>query len=181
MSKRYGLSVAEIAEVNGLAEADVLRAGQRLFLPAVSVSSSSSSEPDTQVSSVETAGSSSLTWPLEQGVLLREFTPQGTLPYEGLLLAAPRDTPVHAAAAGLVVYVGEEEGFGRMVVLSHPEDMVTVYAHLERVQVREGQRVQQRQRIAYVGETGEAESPQLHFEVRSGRSPVDPLLHLPPP
>lgn len=184
LSRRHGLTPDEVAEVNGIQTSDTLLPGQLLFLPGAS-EPSVDDEPDARAAARATppalAGSATLAWPLEEGVLLRDYSREGLVPYEGLMLAAPAGTPVLAAADGDVLHVGQEGGYGTMVLVRHPGDLVTIYAHVDDVKVAPGERVRRGQAIATVGTSGRAESPQLHFQVRSGRTPVDPLTVLPAP
>jgi murein DD-endopeptidase MepM/ murein hydrolase activator NlpD len=88
-------------------------------------------------------------------------------------------TPVLAAGDGEVVYAGDGiRGYGNLVVLQHPGDLLTVYAHNQTVFVAPGQAVRGGERIAAVGQTGRASGPHLHFEVREGQIPKDPMPYL---
>ncbi len=101
-------------------------------------------------------------------------------PHEGIDLPAPVGTPVFAAADGRVVYAGHGvRGYGNMVVLKHAGDLLTVYAHNSALLVAQGQPVRAGDRIALVGQSGHATGPHLHFEVRSGQIPRDPMNYLP--
>lgn len=184
LSRRFDVPVEELAEVNGLGDGSQLAVGQRLFIPTstggrapVDVAVAPAPPPPEAAEPV-----SELSWPVDDGVLLRAWDPDGKLPHEGLLFAAPAGTEVHAAAGGEVVFVGDEGTLlGTLVIVKHPGELVTIYAHLAEVRVKKGARVARGQELGTVGESGRAESPQLHFQVRSGRTPVDPLSHLPPP
>ena len=99
---------------------------------------------------------------------------------DGINIAAPADTPVTAAADGVVAYVGEGvAGMGGLVLLKHGDGWTSVYGHASKLLVQRGQAVKKGQRIALSGDTGYAEQPELHFELRRGRTPVDPLSQLP--
>jgi murein DD-endopeptidase MepM/ murein hydrolase activator NlpD len=88
---------------------------------------------------------------------------------------------VGASADGEVVYAGNElVGFGNLVLIRHPGGWVSAYAHSENLLVKEGDQVVQGQAIAEAGATGNASSPQVHFELRKGKEPVDPTEYLPP-
>jgi murein DD-endopeptidase MepM/ murein hydrolase activator NlpD len=99
--------------------------------------------------------------------------------HDGIDIAAPEGTPVGAAADGEVIFAGQQAGYGGVVILRHEGDLVTLYAHNARLLVKEGQRVRRGQRIATVGQTGRTTGPHLHFEVRAGTRPRNPLLYLP--
>jgi len=105
---------------------------------------------------------------------------------DGVNFAAPAGTPVRAAAAGEVVYAGDQvPGFGNLVLVKHDGGWVTAYAHMGRVDVKMRDMVGQGQQIGQVGSTGGVVQPQLHFEVRYAPTPqdkarpVDPTLVLP--
>lgn len=198
IAQRYGTTVEDLLEINGLEDPGRLQVGQRLFIPQaapVADSSGVAVRAAPRVDHRETAdldhpaparGAApplpGLQWPIEGGVILRDFSPTADAPVDGLVLAAPAGTPVRAASAGKVLFAGDEGGaFGNLVILEHTQGRVTVYGHLTRLRVKAGDRVSKQTHIADVGASGDCESPQLHFQVRSGREPEDPLLHLPPP
>ncbi len=95
--------------------------------------------------------------------------------HKGIDIAAPEGAPVEAAAGGIVSFAGEQEGYGRSVVITHPDGTTTLYAHCKDLLVKEGQRVVAGQVIATVGSTGMATGAHLHFELRAkdGKA-VDP-------
>ncbi|MBH9551374.1 M23 family metallopeptidase [Inhella gelatinilytica] len=87
---------------------------------------------------------------------------------------APTGTPVRSVGDGVVEFAGWQNGFGNVVHLRHAGERTTVYAHLSKIDVRKGQRVEQSQRIGAVGATGWATGPHLHFEFRVNGRHVDP-------
>jgi murein DD-endopeptidase MepM/ murein hydrolase activator NlpD len=93
----------------------------------------------------------------------------------GVDYAAPTGTPVRVVGEGVVDFAGWQNGYGNVVHVRHGGDRVTVYAHLSRIDVRKGQRVEQGQHIGAVGATGWATGPHLHFEFRVGGVHQDPL------
>jgi murein DD-endopeptidase MepM/ murein hydrolase activator NlpD len=94
---------------------------------------------------------------------------------DGINIAAANGTPIRAAAAGIVSYVGNElKGYGNLVLIRHDNGYVTAYAHTGEIIVARGAHVEQGQTIAYAGETGDVAAPQLHFEIRRGTTPIDP-------
>jgi murein DD-endopeptidase MepM/ murein hydrolase activator NlpD len=94
--------------------------------------------------------------------------------HKGIDYAAPSGTPVRAVGDGTVQFAGWQNGYGKVVHVLHGRDKMTVYAHLSRVDVRKGQRVEQGQRIGAVGATGWATGPHLHFEFRLNGVHQDP-------
>ncbi|GAA5236067.1 M23 family metallopeptidase [Verticiella sediminum] len=98
--------------------------------------------------------------------------------HEGLDFAAPRGTPIVAAAGGVVVSARYQTGYGRMVEIDHGNKLVTRYAHAQQLLVKPGDLVYRGQRIATVGSTGRSTGPHLHFEVRVAGQAADPRLFL---
>jgi len=98
---------------------------------------------------------------------------------DGINLAVPEGTPIKAADDGVVAYAGNElKGYGNLVLVRHSNGYVTAYAHASELDVKRGDVVKRGQVIAKSGQTGEVQSPQLHFEIRKGSTPVDPLQFL---
>lgn len=93
----------------------------------------------------------------------------------GVDYGAPTGTPVRAVGEGTVDFAGVQNGYGKVVVLRHSGNRSTVYAHLSRIDVRQGQRVEQGSHIGAVGATGWATGPHLHFEFKVGGQHVDPM------
>jgi murein DD-endopeptidase MepM/ murein hydrolase activator NlpD len=98
-------------------------------------------------------------------------------PHRGVDFAAPRGTPVRSVAEGKVSFAGRRSGYGNMISIDHPGPYDTAYAHLERIAkgVKEGQKVQRGQVIGYVGSTGWATGPHLHFELHRDGEYINPL------
>lgn len=117
--------------------------------------------------------------PVDGRLISRFGAKSGGLYNDGINLRAPAGAPIRAAANGVVVYAGNAiEGFGNLVLLKHDGGWVTAYAHAEDLLVIRGDTVRQGDPIARVGKTGSVDEPQLHFEIRQGKKPVDPLPHL---
>lgn len=124
-----------------------------------------------------------LSWPV-QGTVTSRFgmrvhpTFKTKVMHTGIDISAAQGTPVKAAAAGEVLFAGWLRGYGQIIVIDHGGDMTTVYAHLSRLLVEEGNRVAAGQTIGNVGSTGIATGPHLHFEVRASGDARDPLRYL---
>jgi murein DD-endopeptidase MepM/ murein hydrolase activator NlpD len=119
-------------------------------------------------------------WPVDRANFSRGFMPNKRRPHLGIDLAAKKGTPVMSSHRGTVIYAGRDfRGFGNMVLIEAGNGWATIYAHLERFLVKEGQKVIQGQVIGTMGRTGRATGVHLHFEIRKDRGPVDPLLYLP--
>ena len=120
-----------------------------------------------------------LIWPTK-GTLTSGFGNRNGRRHEGIDIAAPKGTPIKAAAAGKVVFSGwGPTGYGKMVILEHKNNLTTVYAHNSKILVKKGARVKQGQRISLMGSTGRSTGPHLHFEVRNDTEPKNPIKYLP--
>ncbi|MQT14454.1 LysM peptidoglycan-binding domain-containing M23 family metallopeptidase [Segnochrobactrum spirostomi] len=127
----------------------------------------------------EDQGGSGFRWPV-RGRIVAGFgkKPNGEQ-NDGINIAVPEGTPVKAAEAGVVIYAGNElTGFGNLVLIRHEGGWVTAYAHNKDLLVKRGEQVRRGQVIANAGATGTVSQPQVHFELRKGSQPVDPLPHL---
>jgi len=124
-------------------------------------------------------GRVALHWPV-RGRVTSKFGMRHGRPHDGIDIGAKEGTPVRAAAAGEVVYADHRlTGYGNLIIIRHSHDMFTAYAHNQRLLVHKGQRVKRGDVISRVGHTGRATGPHLHFEVRRGPTPVNPVAYLP--
>jgi lipoprotein NlpD len=119
-------------------------------------------------------------WPLRGNIVARFGPGASGERFNGIKIAAPLGTPILAAADGVVAYAGNEvANLGGLVILKHGDGWTTVYGHASQLLVQRGQAVKKGQTIATSGDSGLADRPELHFEMRKGRTPVDPLGQLP--
>ena len=126
-----------------------------------------------------TGGMPSFRWPV-RGRVIAGFgsKPNGTQ-NDGINLAVPEGTPIKAADDGVVAYAGNElKGYGNLVLIRHANGFVSAYAHASEIMVKRGDTIKRGQVIAHAGQTGNVTSPQLHFEIRKGSTPVDPTQYL---
>lgn len=205
IARAYGVVWADIVMMNGLQPPYTLQVGQNLLLPSTASYESAPAEmtPESRaaaftlniddiVTGGEPAGlaeatpvpltrfSGGFTWPLQGSIIGRFGSQGGGRVNDGVNIAAPSGATIHAAAPGAVVYSGNEIGvFGGLVLIDHGAGWVTAYGHLGRLNVVKGDRVTAGQAVGTVGETGYVTQPQLHFEIRKDRKPLDPLMKLP--
>jgi len=125
-----------------------------------------------------TPSAAGLIWPVS-GPITSPFGPRWGGFHPGIDIGVPEGTPIHAAAAGTVIYCGWEDGYGNLVVIDHHNGIATAYAHQSKIAVTCNENVDQGQVIGYSGCTGFCTGPHLHFEVRVNGTPVDPLGYLP--
>ena len=121
----------------------------------------------------------SFRWPV-RGKVIAGFGPKSTGGQnDGINVAVPEGTPIKAAEDGVVAYAGSElKGYGNLVLVRHSNGFVTAYAHASELNVKKGETIKRGQVIGKAGATGNVNSPQLHFEVRKGATPVDPTQYL---
>jgi murein DD-endopeptidase MepM/ murein hydrolase activator NlpD len=196
IARRAGVLEEDLLEVNGFHDATEIHPGQVIFVlndpNAKSAPPPASPEPNeappSSAGSAGPAGSAHPTaasaarfrWPVDAPRVTSLFGKRWGKPHEGIDLVAPVGTPVYAADVGEVVYAGNTvRGYGNMVVVRHADDLMTVYAHNSVLLVKVGDRVTAGQRVALSGQSGHATGPHVHFEVRRGQTPRDPLLFLP--
>jgi murein DD-endopeptidase MepM/ murein hydrolase activator NlpD len=127
--------------------------------------------------SSSTPSSAGLIWPVS-GPVTSPFGWRWGRMHEGIDIGVGSGTPIHAAAAGTIIYCGWESGYGNLVVIDHGGNLATAYGHQSAIAVACGQQVAQGQVIGYVGCTGHCFGPHLHFEVRINGAPVDPMGYL---
>lgn len=114
-------------------------------------------------------------WPVE-GAVIKDFTAGN---HDGINIKVEEGTPVKAAAPGEVIYVGNEiKNLGNLVLVKHDSGYVTAYSHLSETLVKKGDTVKQSAQLATAGSSGEVSSPQLHFEIREGKKPINPMNKL---
>jgi len=126
-----------------------------------------------------TGGLPTFRWPVRGRVITTYGAKTNGKQNDGINVAVPEGTPVKAAEDGVVAYSGNElKGYGNLVLVRHANGYVTAYAHASELIVKRGDVIKRGQIIAKSGQSGEVGSPQLHFEIRKGSSPVDPLQFL---
>jgi murein DD-endopeptidase MepM/ murein hydrolase activator NlpD len=178
IAARTGVPAEDLLEINGLRQTDPLEPGRLIFL--LDVQSQSRPEETPVHLAISGGGSGPLRWPLAEPRMSSAFGARQGRVHEGIDLAAPTGTAIYAAEGGQVLYAGDAvRGYGNMIVVQHAGDLLTVYAHGSVLLVHTGQKISAGQEIARVGQSGHATAPHLHFEVRRGQVPQDPLRFLP--
>lgn len=203
---RHRVTVDELMRANGITDPTKVWAGAILNVPAqpeapapapntasraphtppriINAAPEQPKAPDQKITndaeppSTDTAAAK-FRWPV-RGKVIAGFgrRPDGTH-NDGVNVAVPKGTEVYAAEAGKVAYAGNElKGYGNLVLIRHANGWVTAYAHADQLLVRPNDEVRRGQVIARAGRTGAVDQPQLHFELRQGSRPVDPMPHL---
>ncbi len=148
--------------------------------PAETASVATPNEAPAATNSVRTGNNSlSFRWPAK-GRIIAGFGPKTNgQTNDGINIALPEGTPIKAAEDGVVAYAGNElKGYGNLVLVRHADGYVTAYAHAKELLVKRGDPIKRGQTIARSGQTGNVDAPQLHFEIRKGPAPIDPMPHL---
>jgi murein DD-endopeptidase MepM/ murein hydrolase activator NlpD len=207
IARLYGKSVLVLAKANNIPPDTMVKVGERITIPDVQPTQASAApvppaagpdyavaesphsarlaapEPAAEQNSVKTAEPAgalpTFRWPV-RGRVIAGFGPSPNgLQNDGVNLAVPEGTPIKAAEDGVVAYAGNElKGYGNLVLVRHSNGFVTAYAHASQIMVKRGDPVKRGQVIALSGQTGNVTSPQLHFEIRKGSTPVDPAQYL---
>ena len=139
-----------------------------------------SAGPQATTEAAASGGAPAFRWPLRGRVIAGYGPKPNGQQNDGVDLAVPEGTAVHAAEDGVVAYAGAElKGYGNLILIRHSNGFVTAYAHASEIMVKRNDTVRRGQVIAKSGQTGSVTSPQLHFEIRKGSSPVDPSQYLP--
>ena len=169
LANRYDVRLDELMQVNAISDPTTLNVGRELVIP----------DPYSQRQTA-VAGAPNFNWPLRGPIIQRFGVHSRGVQNDGVNIAARTDTPVLAAYDGEVAFVGSNlKTFGNMLLIKHAGGWVTAYAHLGSINVANGQRVVRGQVVGLVGQSGRIDSPQLHFQIRHDRQPVNPLQYLP--
>ncbi len=183
ISHTYDVPMDRVIRANHIKDPTEIRAGTRLFIPGARRPMRVVPAEKTAVQASSKRGApraprDGFTWPV-RGKLIRRFGTKDGIRSDGIDIAAPSNTPVRAARDGEVVYVAESfKTYGKIIILRHDHNIYTVYANNRTNKVRRGERVKKGEVIARAGK-GDFEDVFIHFEVREGKRPVDPLYFLP--
>lgn len=171
ISERYNVAMDEITRVNEISDPSRLQPNMRLVIPGATVLR------PRDVLVVNGQLQRAFDWPL-QGRISSPFGPRWGRMHNGLDIAVPTGTQVRATADGRVSFAGWNGGYGILVIIDHGNGVETRYAHLSRLNVSAGQKVDRGQVIAFSGNTGVSTGPHLHYEIRYRNNPVNPQTYL---
>ncbi len=176
IAKRYGQNVNTLVAWNNLPNASQIEVGQVLRVRR-HVASRNTATQQRQATAVTPINRLSLQWPTDNASssIIQRYN--GTTS-KGIDIAGTQGQQIRSAAAGTVIYVGEEvRGYGKLILISHNDYTITAYAHNETLLVQKDQKVQAGQVISTMG-SSDTDSVKLHFEVRLNGKAVDPLPYL---
>jgi len=196
ISQAYSVDEVYIARLNGINDPDELRAGQRILIPGATESRrvtesirhdkkiSPSVEKkqdniDRKVSVIHKPAVGKFDWPV-QGKVVKDFGGVEGNAGKGIEISVPVNTPVWASAAGQVIYSGNGiAGFGNLIIIKHDDSFFTVYGYNRKNLVEAGSFVGKKEKVALSGSPPGKEEALLYFEIRSGKTVVNPFLYLP--
>ncbi len=177
IARTYGMDARELLEANGITDPRTLRPGQQLWIPGATRARTVPPRERIRDRNFPLSGKK-LVMPVH-GTVSSGFGKRNGRMHEGIDILAPEGAKVRAAGYGLVVYAGNEmRGYGNAVVLDHGDGVTTLYAHLKSYRVQSGDAVAAGSVIGAVGDTGNATTTHLHFEIRRNGEGVDPEEYL---
>lgn len=176
MAKRYGVTVEELKNAN---PDKSFTGNEWLFVPS-KVGMAYLLNDTYVVEDYGHLGTGRFLWPVPNfSKVSSSFGPRGRRHHDGIDIPAPKGTPIVAVDSGMVIYSDDGiRGYGNMIVLSHGDDVFTVYAHNTKNKVSKGEKVKKGETIALVGNTGRSTGPHLHFEIRVKNKKRDPAQYL---
>lgn len=201
ISRAYNVSLEDIIEINDLNPNSILYPNDEIFIPNVKnviTKSIVSKEPinmenNNQLKyrkaksknkqktnknfSLNKKYLNSMPWPVN-GLVITEFSKNGKFKSDGMDIAAPLNTDIISIMDGTVIYSGNQPGYGNIVIIKHFDKIISIYAHNSQNLVKKGQKVKKGQEIAKIGNSGNAQRYQLHFELRKGIKAINPNPYL---
>lgn len=200
ISRKYSVPVNDLAVMNKLSAPFTLSVGQKLKVPNLGTANVKgaaqaektatvtptktetkkiSSDPSKKLPTITARSSSKFAWPVRGKILSGYGAKSSGLFNDGINIGAAQGTAVKAAENGVVAYAGNEvKGMGNLIIIQHASGWMTVYAHMDSLDVKRGVRVSVGQKIGTVGATGKVDVPQLHFEIRKGTKAYNPSSYL---
>ena len=180
----YAVPWKDIAVANGIDPDVPVRAGQRLLIPTVLAAPAAASAKGPSMAAPIPAPAAEakvrFAWPLAERKVRRSFAPRSAASHhDGIDIPAEEGKAVRAAAAGKVIFAGDKDDYGKLVIVQHEGGWHTAYGFLSKLTVAQGDAVGLGERVGLVGRTGLAKGSELHFEIRKDNAPVDPVGLLP--
>ena len=185
ISRRYGVSVADLVQLNQLKKPYVIQPGQTVFLKPLKTATHKSATPSRRSTASQPTKTQPVRWPTSvkwqrpaTGKIIKKFNRKRN-DSKGIDIAGKLGDKVVASAGGKVVYSGDGLiSYGKLIIIKHNQSFLSAYAYNDKLLVKEGDSVKAGQKIAEIGRKDKL-SPRLHFEIRKNGKPVDPLKYLP--
>jgi len=190
ISRLFSTTQTRVVRLNKIAKPYHIREGQVLKMPMpeqrISVASGRPETKTTQslkrkakIAAPKMTGNGMFKTPVKGKVISSYGPKSGGLHNDGINIAAAKGTTVSSGQSGVVAYTGGGiEGYGNLILIRHDKGYMSAYAHLDRISVKRGDMLKQGQKIGTVGQTGNVDRPQLHFEIRKGTKALNPKAYL---
>lgn len=179
LSLKYKIPLQELCRINGIAPAKGIKAGERLKIPGNKAESSRVADRnkklhDTRSDTAKEGSNPVFLWPLKRVIEYKKDQTNGVKSI-GITITGQPGAAVHSSAKGVVRRIGHMRGYGNYVVILHSDRFATVYANMDKINVREGERIASGMMI---GRIDSAETT-LHFQIDHQGKPTNPLKYLP--
>ncbi len=185
----FNVSISDIMKINQLKSNDIIYEGDKLFIPFSANSINTLCEKPAKIIAKKSNNktiivgknkNSTYVWPVKGKVISNFGLLAKGLRNDGINISAQIGEPVLAIESGKIIYAGNEiQAFGNLILVKHFNNKTSAYAHLDKINVVKGEKVNKGQVIALVGNSGKVSIPQLHFEIRDKNGPLNPLKYLP--
>tara|TARA_B110000008_G_scaffold166742_1_gene166815 strand:+ start:90 stop:965 length:876 start_codon:yes stop_codon:yes gene_type:complete len=185
----FNVSISDIMKINQLKSNDIIYEGDKLFIPFSTNSINTLCEKPAKIIAKKSNNktiivgnnkNSTYVWPVKGKVISNFGLLAKGLRNDGINISAQIGEPVLAIESGKIIYAGNEiQAFGNLILVKHFNNKTSAYAHLDKINVVKGEKVNKGQVIALVGNSGKVSIPQLHFEIRDKNGPLNPLKYLP--
>jgi murein DD-endopeptidase MepM/ murein hydrolase activator NlpD len=185
IARAYDIELDKLAEANGIDDPTRVAVGTPIFIPGATATIEVAAYPAPLPSVrgrdvIHPEPTADFLWPVSGGAFMRPFgEPRRHHVHAGVDIRGELGQDILAARDGVVAFGGNTKtGYGTMVILDHGDGVQTVYAHAEKILVRQGDAVRRGQPIALLGRTGNATTEHCHFEIRLANHAVDPMPYL---
>ena len=189
ISRKYETNIYVLSKLNKLININSIDVGQRLIIPRRFLNNKKVYLNNNNVVKVrdtkkkevlnKRTSKSNFLWPVKGKLLSKYGKSKDGFYNDGINIDSKMGTHVLSSDRGKVIYSGNEiPGYGNLILIKHPSNWITAYAHLEDIFIKKGIDVKRGEKIGSVGKTGNVNSPQLHFEIRKGKDAVNPLKFL---
>jgi murein DD-endopeptidase MepM/ murein hydrolase activator NlpD len=181
------MNINNLIAINHLQEPYTIKVGDKLKIAnSSSFSKKARYKSNTiyrkpQKTSTRHTSTDNFIWPIKGKIISTFGHKSGGLYNDGINIQAQNNDPVKVVKDGVVAYVGNElRGYGNLIIVKHSGNWISAYAHLNKLKVKQGDKVTKGNIIATIGSTGNVDHPQLYFGIRKGREAVNPEKHLRP-
>ena len=190
ISRKLKSNVYSISKLNKLKDINQIKVGQRILIPeyfeqkknnpTLKKKTIQKKKKVVQVKSIsKSSNTQKFIWPVKGKILIKYGSGDSGFFNDGINIKSSSGIAVKASNDGEIIYSGNEiPGYGNLILIKHNKNLITAYAHLEKIEKTKGDLVKRGQSIGIVGNTGNVKDVQLHFEIRKGKNAVNPLKHL---